>query len=192
MCFSFEVSISTFIISWGISLYLLNKNLDNKQRQNIVFLMIFASMQLIDAIFWYTNMKITNLNYILSSYIIPSILSLQLLYNIFVINNNANIFIKLITLIYCGVLFYIYNSSYTKKSTNPYSSPEWGGVKTSTFLVLLFILLVFYGRFNINSGWIIVFLSFILSYLLSKNGEGTGSLWCIISNSLAIYYLYLY
>lgn len=32
MCFSFEISIGTFITSWGISLYLLNnkKNLNTK------------------------------------------------------------------------------------------------------------------------------------------------------------------
>ena len=57
MCFSFEVSIGTFLFSWGISLYLLNKGLNKRQRQNVIFLMIFSTIQLADAILWYNKMK---------------------------------------------------------------------------------------------------------------------------------------
>ena len=60
MCFSYEVSIGTFLVSWGISLYLLNKGLNKKQKQNIIFLMIFSSIQLADAILWYNGMKKNN------------------------------------------------------------------------------------------------------------------------------------
>ena len=79
MCFSFEVSIGTFLVSWGISIYLLNKGLNIKQKQNIIFLMIFSSIQLADAILWYNGMKKNNINYITTSFIIPLILSLQIL-----------------------------------------------------------------------------------------------------------------
>ena len=88
MCFSFEISITTFIISWGISLYLLNKKLKLHQKQNIIFLMIFSSMQLADAILWYIKMKKNNINYIITSYLIPTLLSLQILYNVFIIQKN--------------------------------------------------------------------------------------------------------
>jgi len=57
MCFSFEVSIGTFIVSWVISLYLLNKGLTKDKQQHIIFLMIFSSIQLADAILWYNKMK---------------------------------------------------------------------------------------------------------------------------------------
>ena len=50
MCFSFGVSLGTFAFSWLISLYLLNKGLTVNQRHNVIFLMIFSSMQLVDAV----------------------------------------------------------------------------------------------------------------------------------------------
>ena len=91
MCFSFEVSIATFIISWSISLYLLRKNLTKYQRQNIIFLMIFSSIQLADAILWYNKMKKNNINYLVTSYLIPFLLSLQLLYRVFIVNYSEYI-----------------------------------------------------------------------------------------------------
>ena len=50
MCFSFRVSIGTFIFSWASSIYLLNKGLSEPKKQSVIFLMIFSSMQLSDAI----------------------------------------------------------------------------------------------------------------------------------------------
>ena len=86
MCFSFEISIGTFLVSWTISLYLLNKNLTMKQKHNVIFLMIFSSIQLADAILWYIKMEKNIINYYVTSYIIPIILSLQIIYNIYVRN----------------------------------------------------------------------------------------------------------
>ena len=56
MCFNFEVSISTFIISWTICLYLLNNYLNKSQRQNVIFLLIFSSIQFADSILWLINL----------------------------------------------------------------------------------------------------------------------------------------
>ena len=58
MCFNFEVSISTFITTWGISLYLLNKKeLNSEQIYDIYFLMIFRMQNRINAIFLYLFSK---------------------------------------------------------------------------------------------------------------------------------------
>ena len=38
------------LFSWASCIYLLNKGLSEPKRQNIIFLMIFSSMQLSDAI----------------------------------------------------------------------------------------------------------------------------------------------
>ena len=84
MCFSFEISIGTFIFSWSICFYLLNKKLEKYQRQNTISLLIFSSMQLADAILWYSGMKRNNINYIVTSFLIPFLLSLQLYYNVFI------------------------------------------------------------------------------------------------------------
>ena len=98
MCFSFEVSITTFIISWSIAIHLLNKKITLKQRNNLIMLMIFSSVQIVDAILWYIKMDKNNINYIVTSFLLPSILSLQLYYNVFMRNKNSNKFIYYIRL----------------------------------------------------------------------------------------------
>ena len=95
MCFNFEVSIGTFIFSWLIGLYLLTKRLKIEYKNDVIFLLLFSSIQLIDAIFWYNEMKPNMLNYVLTSFILPLLLSLQVLFNMFVINKTTNIFIIL-------------------------------------------------------------------------------------------------
>ena len=45
--------------------------------------MIFSSMQLSDAILWYTGMKKNTVNYLTTSLLIPLILSLQVIYNLY-------------------------------------------------------------------------------------------------------------
>ena len=80
MCFSFQASIGTFIVSWSISIYLLNKKLTSDQRHNVIMLMIFSSMQALDAILWYVKMKKNVINYIITSFAIPLVLLLQLYY----------------------------------------------------------------------------------------------------------------
>ena len=86
MCFSFEASITTVIISWSIGFFLLSRTLDDYQRKNVIFLLIFSSMQIADSILWYINMKKNRINYIVTSVLIPFILGLQIFYNIFIIN----------------------------------------------------------------------------------------------------------
>ena len=57
MCFSFEVSIATFIISWTISFYLLSKKLTRNQKDSVILLLLFSSIQFVDAILWYIKME---------------------------------------------------------------------------------------------------------------------------------------
>ena len=87
MCFSFEISIGTFIFSWSICLYLLSKNLEKYQRDKVIFLLIISSMQLADAILWYNKMKRNNINYVVTSFLIPFLLTLQIYFNVFIQNN---------------------------------------------------------------------------------------------------------
>jgi len=57
MCFSFQVSLGTFITSWSIAIFLLNQKLSQHEYQDVILLMIFSSMQLVDAILWYNKNK---------------------------------------------------------------------------------------------------------------------------------------
>ena len=90
MCFSFEVSLGTFIISWAISIYLLTKKLTIAQRHNVIALMCFSSIQALDAILWYNKMKKNTINYVVTSFLIPFVLSAQMFYNILIINKIKN------------------------------------------------------------------------------------------------------
>ena len=77
--FQFEVSLATGLFSWSIGLFLLTKKLPEKIRGNIYFLLIFSSIQFADAILWYNKMRRNNLNYYITSLIIPAILSGQII-----------------------------------------------------------------------------------------------------------------
>ena len=192
MCFSFEVSITTFLVSWGISIYLLQQDLTNEQYRNVIFLMIFSSMQLVDAILWATDMKKDWINYFVTSFLIPFILSLQIIYNIFFINQINNIGDYIFIFFICLFLFYIFHG-YSKKSCNSLGSPQWASINLSHILMLCFAFLVTYGRIGFNGEklafLIIIFLSLFSSWFFSS---GIGSLWCAFANILSFYYLIKY
>lgn len=193
MCFSFEVSIATFIISWSISLYLLRKNLTKYQRQNIIFLMLFSSIQLTDAILWYNKMKRNNINYVVTSYLIPFILSLQILYKVFVTNHKE--YIKVIDdkllkiLVFIGIcyLFYRFNGYSKSLCDNKLSSPVWGSNEIAVWELIIFAFLLFYP--DTVSFFSILFLFFLIKIFV---GGAYGSMWCAITNLIAFYYLYKY
>ena len=90
MCFSFEVSLGTGLFSWCIGLFLLTKKLPEKIRGNIYFLLIFSSIQFADAILWYNKMRRNNINYYTSSVLVPLILAIQILFNIYIYNQINN------------------------------------------------------------------------------------------------------
>lgn len=193
MCFSFEVSIATFLISWSISLYLLNKGIKGKEREYVIFLMIFSSMQIPDAILWYQKMKKNNINYFVTSYLIPLLLSLQILYRVFFANYSE--YIKVIDdkllklLIFIGIiyLFYRFNGYSKSLCNNKLSSPIWGSNELKFWELLIFAFLLWYPNY------LFFYLSLIFLLLIKIIiGGGYGTLWCAISNLFAFYYLYYY
>ena len=189
MCFSFEVSIGTFLVSWGISIYLLNKGLNIKQKQNIIFLMIFSSIQLADAILWYNGMKKNNINYITTSFIIPLILSLQILYNVYIRNNNKNPLITLIVFLVIIYMFYRFNGYSESLCNNKLSSPVWGSKELTLWELVLFSILTLYPINHQTKDRMILLLTGIIAIMI---GGAYGSLWCAIANIISLYYLYKY
>jgi hypothetical protein len=189
MCFSFEISIGTFIFSWAICFYLLNKKLEKYQRQNIISLLIFSSIQLADAILWYIGMKKNNINYIVTSFLIPFLLSLQLYYNVFIQNEiYFNLFFKILTLLAPIYIFYKFNGYSKSLCNNKLLSPIWGSNEIKIWEFILFAILIIYPN------WITLFitLTIILPVIYLFVGGSYGSLWCAITNICAIYYLYKY
>ena len=193
MCFSFEVSITTFVVSWSIGLYLLNKNLNESQRHNVIFLLIFSSMQLLDSILWTINLKKNKINFLITSYIIPFVLSLQIVYNLFVINRIRNPIVILFVFLYIIGLFVGFHG-YSVKSKNKFESPVWGGTDIRIINMLLFFAMITYGRIGFKGEkfhfFILLLVSLALPYILFDGGY--GSIWCSLANILAFYYLYNY
>ena len=154
--------------------------------QNIIFLMIFSSIQLADAILWYIKMKKNNINYIVTSFIIPLILSLQILYNVFIINNNKNPIITLFVICSIIYLFYRFNGYSKSLCNNKLSSPVWEEDLKIWELIIFAILILYPNYIRILQVFILMFL--IKIYI----GGAYGSLWCAIANIFALYYLYKY
>jgi len=188
MCFSFEVSISTFIVTWGISLYLLNKKLDKHQQRNIIFLMILSSIQIVDAVLWYIKMKKNRINYIVTSFILPGILSLQALYNVFIRNDNKNDFISIMTIIGCVYLFYRFNGYSKTLCNNYFASPVWGSNEIKLWEFILFAIFIFYPDWKMLLS--ITVIGIVVIHIFA--GGAYGSLWCAVANMIAFYYLYKY
>ena len=191
MCFSFEISIATFITSWGISLYLINnKKMNIKQKNDIYFLMIFSSMQLVDAILWFIKMKKNNINYIVSSVFVPLILSFQILFNLFYRNEGKYIPLNILGFFTIFYLFYKFNGYSSSVCNNSLSSPIWASNEIKLWEVIIFSILIFYP--NINNLFILstFFIFFPLLYFFMDGAY--GSLWCAIANIVAFKYLLTY
>ena len=193
MCFSFEVSIATFVISWSISFYLLNKGLTLGYKKEVIFLMIFSSMQLADAILWYHKMKRNNINYIVTSFLIPLLLSLQLIYKVFFINYSEYIkfiddkLLKILIFLLICYLFYRFNGYSISMCDNKLSSPIWGSNEIKGWELILFAFLLWYPNNHMFFGTLI-----LLALIKIIVGGAYGTLWCAIANLLAFYYLYKY
>tara|TARA_B100002019_G_scaffold292994_1_gene318157 strand:+ start:939 stop:1520 length:582 start_codon:yes stop_codon:yes gene_type:complete len=193
MCFSFEVSIATFIISWSISLYLLSKGLSKDGKNNVIFLMIFSSMQLSDAILWYNKMKRNNINYIVTSYLIPFILSLQILYKVFVTNHKAYMeviddkLLKILIVYLICYIFYRFNGYSKSLCDNKLSSPVWGPSELGIWELLIFTFIIWYPNYHLFFATLVLFA--LIKMII---GGAYGTMWCTIANLLAFYYLYKY
>jgi len=164
--------------------------------------MIFSSMQLSDAILWYTGMKKNTINYLTTSVLIPLILSLQVLYNIYIRNRkknkennknknknkNKNRIITVFTSLIILYLFYRFNGYSRPLCSNKLSSPVWASKEIQLWELIVFATIIIYPNWNAIA--YTVFIVFPLIFILS--GGGYGSLWCAVANILAIYYLYKY
>ena len=188
MCFSFGISLGTFAFSWLVSLYLLNKELSVDQRHNVIFLMIFSSIQLADAVLWYIGMKKNKINYYVTSIFVPLILSIQIIYNLYFRNRYNNILLNMLVAFIIISMFMKFNGYSVSLCKGQFSSPIWGGNEISYWQMVIFCILVLYPD------WKMILLSALVLFpfirMISEGGY--GSLWCAIANVLAIKYLLVY
>ena len=86
-------------------------------------------MQIADAILWYNKMKKNKINLYTTSYLIPLLLSLQLIYNNFIrleSNETLDTIVRLITLYGIYRMFIRYRGYSTASCDSYFSSPIWG------------------------------------------------------------------
>jgi hypothetical protein len=186
MCFNFEVSLGTFIISWSIAIFLLNQKLSEYEKQLVIVLMIFSSIQLVDAILWYNKNKINKLNYYLTSIVIPIILFAQVSYNILIINKIRNIFILTFLCLGCLYLFMKFNGYTNILCNNKFNSLIWANNEIKLWELILFGVLVSYPNY-----YLVLFVIIFLIILVKSNIiSGYGSFWCAIANIYAFYLLF--
>ena len=184
MCFSYEVSVATLIFSWSIGLYLLkSRKMNRENTYHVYFLLLFSLIQIPDAILWKNDMKRNRVNYTVTSFVIPTLLSAQVLFNIFLRNKETNpmfVFVAIFSVLYLFVRFNGYSVESSCK--NGVSSPIWGEIEIHYVELVLFALVITY-----HDPFAFILLITILfpaiKYLFSG---GYGSLWCAISNLLAI------
>ena len=187
MCFSFEISIASFLFSWGTSLYLMQQNLTKYQFNSLVFLMIFSSMQLADALLWWDGMRKTPLNFVVTSYLVPFVLSLQLLFIPVYLMRNKYPAYTAIVLIGCVFLFYRLHG-YSRSIDHVHlSSPEWANPAISFTEAILFAIAIFWH----DPIFLFIALAIISTAKLLVGGA-IGSLWCAVSTLVSLYYLVNY
>ena len=152
--------------------------------------MIFSSMQIPDAILWYNKMKKNKINLYTTSYLIPFLLSLQVIYNNFIrleTYETLDIIVRLMTL-YSIYYNFIRYKGYSVYSCDSYfSSPIWGGKEVDLYTLLGFGILLTYPHYDRA---IVGLLSLIILQFITNSGY--VSMWCAIANSVAVYYLYKY
>jgi len=184
MCFSFEVSVVTLVFSWTIGLYLLNNRILSKENTyHVYFLLLFSLMQIPDAILWKNNMKRNKTNYIVTSFFIPLLLSAQVLFNVFIRNKETNTIIILLILFYVVYLFVRFNGYSVESSCkNGVSSPIWGEIEINYVELVLFAFVVSYHNPRAFLFLVLIFFP-LIRHLFSG---GYGSLWCLLSNLIAV------
>ena len=184
MCFSFEVSLGTGLVSWISALYLLKtKTLTISQKQQLVFLLIFSSMQYADAILWYIKMKKNNVNYIVTSIIIPLILSLQLIYKVYFVNKINNIYINIFIVLFVIYWFWKLNGYSVSSCKKKIESPIWGNNEITLIELILFTAIIAYPH---------LCFAFIVPLVVLLVGGGYGSMYCALANILTFYYLFTF
>ena len=186
MCFSYEVSVATLIFSWSVGIYLLNsRKMSKVRRQAVIFLLIFSLIQLSDAVLWKIGMKHNAINYYVTSYLIPALLSSQIIYWT-IVDTSRGAFKNALSVIYVVYLFARFHG-YSSQSLckNGLSSPIWGSREIQWWEMVIFAYLI---TTSTTAFLLLVAVVFPLIWLLT--GGGYGSMWCFISNALAVYYLY--
>ena len=175
MCFSFEVSILTGVFMLAICMYILKYGKNSKETRNAIYmLLLLSSIQFADALLWFYKLEKNNLNFNVTSYLIPFILSSQFYFNIF-IRNKPNIYtisLFVFSVLWMFIRFRGYSTAECNEK-NSCNSPIWGSKEIKLWEVFLYAFLISFPDYKLVALGILIFLSVYFTF-----PGGYGSLWC--------------
>ena len=180
MCYSFEVSLGTGITAYSLGYILFQRKLTEREKKTVIAFLIFSSMQFADAVLWFSKMKNDWVNFIVTSLIIPIILIMQVIYNIYFINEIDNIFIDALVILGSIYIFYRFHGYSKPMCSNQFSSPIWGNKEIYILEALIFAALISFPS------WKVFLLAVIIISIVKYDIKGAiGSWWCFITAFLA-------
>ena len=185
MCYSFEVSLGTGIASYVLGYILFQRNLTEKEKQYVTAYLIITSIQFADSILWLSKMEKNLLNYIATSFLIPIILSMQVIYNIYVKNKLQKPHHVFLLASLSFYIFYRFNGYSKALCNNYFSSPVWGDNEIRLWELLLFTIVCNYPNWDT----IAFFLTIILLIKHFINGA-IGTWWCFIGALLGLHFYF--
>lgn len=203
MCWNQRVSITTFIITLILIMFIvINNNYSSEKKTRIqqyigYFLLSIILMQLIEYFLWRNidNQLYNNMFSIIGVLLLATqpIVSLNLIEDPII----RNYLIKIYSI--PAVIHFIYNINthniHTTISKKKHLQWNWQNknkfYSTSTILYYLFFLTI---PFYFNGNYITLlfgFITFLTSLYLYKKDGSFGSIWCYFSNLLTFYYAFL-
>jgi hypothetical protein len=201
MCFSAEVSLSTYIIGMLGIIRLWNLNL----KPEAIFYACVIQMQLIEFLLWKNNQcnemnkTITKIGIIIN-HLEPFILWLAIYsFSPYILPNWLNKYMMIFFAIAIFYTYYVFKNGCTvvTKESAPHLQWDWNSENYNNIFYFIFllalILLSSYGLGkNGNTHAFIVFISFVISYLIYNKKHSTGAIWCFLAASVPWIIPYVY
>jgi len=195
MCWSFEVSVLTGLISYSIALYIWLRNIKN-DRWHAIILLTFSSIQWMDAVLWKSKQS-SKLSLLTITYFIPFILALEpvsSLYGAYYTNKNID---KSDMILYLFVFLFLFISLSKGAQKTGFITSE--GIRYSiyqssfSYWVYAFLLLYPFIKYSTENTFniitiIVVCFGLFIAQITSPNT--VGSHWCLYGNIAAIFFLF--
>lgn len=186
MCRTIESSLFTFLLTLTVGCYLLGSK---PYLAKILFLL--GSMQLIDAILWYSiYTKNLSLNKLVSKYCIPLVLSLQLIIGYYSSSWRNHIFEFFLLLQVLIFSMWYQDCTITTIAKDGYL--KWCDFIIKDIHKILYLILIIFPIYNgLPDGFDkdIVLSSIIITFIYNHNNEAFGSKWCYSVNIISIFVL---
>lgn len=173
MCFSFRVSIATGVVCWMTALIKLSTSNDDAIRHRAIFLLIYSSVQYADAILW-AHPTHDMVNKWTTSYLVPALLSTQLLYNAHVQRTDS--MLPYIPAVALSAYMFWRLHGYTTPACCTLKSPVWGGSEFHAWEFGVFSFLVLYPSWGTWAMSIV-----LISTIALTTSGGYGSMWCSLA-----------